>query len=35
MLKWFNVAENKDYRLDVLNSLVWNRKTGEVIMYMP
>ena len=29
------VAENKDYRLDVLNSLVWNRKTGEVIMYMP
>lgn len=29
------VAENKDYRLDVLNSLVWNRKTGEIIMYMP
>ena len=29
------VAENKDYRLDVLNSLVWNRKTGKIIMYMP
>lgn len=28
-------AENKDYRLDVLNSTVWSVNTGEIIMYMP
>ena len=28
------VAENKDYRLDVLNSIVWDATTGEVIMQM-
>lgn len=28
------VAENKDYRLDILNSIVWDATTGEVIMQM-
>lgn len=28
------VAENKDYRLDILNSIVWDAMTGEVIMQM-
>ena len=28
------VAENENYRLDILNSMVWDVKTGEIIMYM-